>query len=301
LTANNENHVDRSPASDAIASAPDDAGIEAREDSSALSTSRLFQSIELRPLKVVNTFEEALAEIMKMIKLGMVLPGERLLPERELAQRLEISRPTVREAIRALTQTGYLETRRGRNGGAYVKEPPADPSSASVRRAAAELGQDLAEIFDLRGILEPGASALAAERATAADKALLDNALKTLALAPRLTYPPSERPVRDDPAPASSMAPADLPLSYRRADQRLHLLIAEVARSPALARLIAEVNVRLSDLIRMTPQMEAALRHSDEQHLRIVNAIKRGDRNTARRATEEHVASTATYIRGFLE
>jgi DNA-binding FadR family transcriptional regulator len=264
------------------------------------ATPRLFQSIELRPLKVVNAFEEALAEILKMIKLGMVLPGERLLPERELAQRLQISRPTVREAIRALTQTGYLETRRGRNGGAYVKELPADPSSASVRRAVAELGQDLAEIFDLRGILEPGASALAAERATASDKALLDHALRTLAQAPRLTYPPSERPARDDPAPASSLVPGD-PLSYRRADQRLHLLIAEVARSPGLARLIAEVNVRLSDLIRLTPQMEAALRHSDEQHLRIVNAIKRGDRNAARRATEEHVASTATYIRGFLE
>jgi DNA-binding FadR family transcriptional regulator len=259
------------------------------------STPRLFQSLELRPLKVVNTFEEALAEILKMIKLGMVLPGERLLPERELAQRLEISRPTVREAIRALTQTGYLETRRGRNGGAYVKEPPADPSSASVRRAVAELGQDLAEIFDLRGILEPGASSLAAERATASDKVLLDDALRTLAQAPRLTYPPSERLTRDDPAHGEH------PLSYRRADQRLHLLIAEVARSPALARLIAEVNVRLSDLIRMTPQMEAALHHSDEQHLRIVNAIKRGDRNAARRATEEHVASTATYIRGFLE
>lgn len=238
---------------------------------------------------------------MKMIKLGMVLPGERLLPERELAQRLEISRPTVREAIRALTQTGYLESRVGRNGGTYVRELPSDPSSDGVRRAAAELGQDLTEVFDLRGILEPGAAALAAHRATDADKILLDEALRTLALAPRLTYPPSERAARDDLAPAAASGGGDFPLSYRRADQRLHLLIAEIARAPTLARLIAEVNVRLSDLIRQTPQVETTLRHSDEQHLRIVDAIKRGDRNAARSATEEHVASTATYIRGFLE
>ena len=270
-------------------------------DSSTSSTPRVFQSIELGPLKVVNAFEEALREIMKMIKLGMVLPGDRLLPERELAQRLEISRPTVREAIHALTQAGYLEIRRGRIGGTFVKELPAHPSSASVRRAAAELGQDLAEIFDLRGVIEPGASALAADRATDADEMLLDEALRTLALAPRLTYPPSERPVRDDPAPGVGSGGGEHLLSYRRADQRLHLLIAEIARAPALARLIAEVNVRLSDLIRQTPQMEAALRHSDEQHQRIVEAIKRGDRNAARLATEEHVASTATYIRGFLE
>lgn len=237
---------------------------------------------------------------MKVIKLGIVLPGERLPPERELAQRLDISRPTVREAIRALTQTGYLETRRGRNGGTYVREVPAEQSMAGVRRAVAELDEDLGEIFDVRGVLEPGASALAADRATNADKVLLDEALRTLAQAPRLTYPPSERLVRDDPAPVEEGGRAP-PLSYRRADQRLHLLIAEIARAPALARLIAEVNVQLSDLIRQTPQMEAALRHSDEQHLRIVDAIKRGNREDARAATEEHVASTATYIRGFLE
>lgn len=88
-------------------------------------------------------------------------------------------------------------------------------------------------------------------------------------------------------------------LSYRLADQ--HLLIAEIARAPAVAKLIAEANVRLSDLVRQTPQMEAALRHSDEEHDRIVQAIKRGDRDATRAAAEEHVASTAAYVRGFLE
>jgi DNA-binding FadR family transcriptional regulator len=234
-----------------------------------------------------------------------VLPGQRLLPERELAERLGISRPTVREAIRSLTQLGYLEIRRGRNGGAYVRELAADPSSASVRRAAAALGPELDETFDLRMVLEPGAAMLAADRATEADKGLLDDALRALAMAPRLTYPPSERPVRDGqpvaegPVEVSDKAAAVL--SYRLADQRLHLLIAEIARAPAVAKLIVEVNVRLVDLVRQTPQMEAALRHSDDQHDRIVAAIKRGDRETARAVTEEHVASTATYVRGFLD
>jgi len=246
----------------------------------------VLRSLELRPLKVANAFEEALAQILQLIKLGMVLPGQRLLPERELAERLGISRPTVREAIRSLTQLGYLEIRRGRNGGAYVRELPAEPSSASVRRAAAVLGPELDETFDLRMVLEP-------------------DALRTLAAAPRLTYPPSERLVRDGlPVSAPVTEGKDEPgavLSYRLADQRLHLLIAEIARAPAVAKLIVGVNVRLVDLVQQTPQMEAALRHSDEQHDRIVAAIKRGDRDAARAATEEHVASTATYVRGFLE
>jgi DNA-binding FadR family transcriptional regulator len=257
---------------------------------------------------VANAFEEALAQILQLIKLGSVLPGQRLLPERELAEKLGISRPTVREAIRSLTQLGYLEIRRGRNGGAYVRELSADPSSASVRRAAAALGPELDETFDLRMVLEPGAAMLAADRATEADKDLLDDALRALAAAPRLTYPPSERLVRDGVpvaeapvAVAAAADPAGAVLSYRHADQRLHLLIAEIARAPAVAKLIVEVNVRLVDLVRQTPQMEAALRHSDDQHDRIVAAIKRGDRDTARAVTEEHVASTATYVRGFLD
>ena len=230
-----------------------------------------------------------------------MLPGQRLLPERELAEKLGISRPTVREAIRSLTQLGYLEIRRGRNGGAYVREVLADPSSASVRRAAAALGPELDETFDLRMVLEPGAAMLAADRATEADKDSLDDALRALASAPRLTYPPSERPVRDGLPVAGGSDEAGSVLSYRLADQRLHLLIAEIARAPAVAKLIVEVNVRLVDLVRQTPQMEAALRHSDDQHDRIVAAIKRGDRDAARAATEEHVASTATYVRGFLD
>ena len=273
------------------------------------SADRVLQSLELRPLKVANAFEEALAQILQLIKLGMVLPGQRLLPERELAERLGISRPTVREAIRSLTQLGYLEIRRGRNGGAYVRDLPTEQSSASVRRAAAVLGPELDETFDLRMVLEPGAAMLAADRATDADKDLLDDALRILSAAPRLTYPPSERPARDGPPVAHAPVTegrdeADAPgavLSYRLADQRLHLLIAQIARAPSVAKLIVEVNVRLVDLVQQTPQMEAALRHSDEQHDRIVAAIKRGDRDAARAATEEHVASTATYVRGFLE
>jgi len=270
------------------------------------SADRVLQSLELRPLKVANAFEEALAQILQLIKLGMVLPGQRLLPERELAERLGISRPTVREAIRSLTQLGYLEIRRGRNGGAYVKDLPTEQSSASVRRAAAVLGPELDETFDLRMVLEPGAAMLAADRATDADKDLLDDALRILSAAPRLTYPPSERPARDGPPVAHAPVTeggneAGAVLSYRLADQRLHLLIAQIARAPSVAKLIVEVNVRLVDLVQQTPQMEAALRHSDEQHDRIVAAIKRGDRDAARAATEEHVASTATYVRGFLE
>ena len=106
------------------------------------ASSKVFRSVEIRPLQPVNAFEEAIEQILRLIKLGMVVPGERLLSEREMAARFGVSRPTVREAIRALAQTGYLETRRGRNGGAYVLERPVKPSNRSVRRLVAEMGDE---------------------------------------------------------------------------------------------------------------------------------------------------------------
>jgi DNA-binding FadR family transcriptional regulator len=274
------------------------------------ASAKVFRSVEIRPLQPVNAFEEAIEQILRLIKLGMVVPGEKLLSEREMAARFGVSRPTVREAIRALAQTGYLETRRGRNGGAYVLERPVKPSNRSVRRLVAEMGDDFLDALDFRSVIEPGAAALAAARATPQDHRQLDAALRVLAAAPRVSYPPSERARRDQPADGGhgadghdadgQGAEGHAPLSYRMADQHFHLLIGEIARSPSVARALAEVQMRISDLIAHTPQVEGALRHSDEQHYLIVDAIVRGDAEAASAAMSTHVAATASYIRGFL-
>jgi hypothetical protein len=73
----------------------------------------LPRTAEIRPLRPVNAFEEALEQILRWIKLGLVLPGDRLLSERELALRFGVSRPTVREAIRALSQRPAAHRRDG--------------------------------------------------------------------------------------------------------------------------------------------------------------------------------------------
>ena len=61
-----------------------------------------------RPVRGGNAFEETLARLLQLIRLGIVAPGEALAPERELAARLEVSRDTVREAIKALAEAGYV-------------------------------------------------------------------------------------------------------------------------------------------------------------------------------------------------
>src|SRR5215469_6838034 len=73
-----------------------------------------------RPVRAGNAFEETVERLLTAIKLGLAEPGSRLPPERELAERLEVSRDTLREAIRALQRSGYVESRRGRYGGTFV-------------------------------------------------------------------------------------------------------------------------------------------------------------------------------------
>jgi DNA-binding GntR family transcriptional regulator len=75
-----------------------------------------------RPVRAGNPFEETVERLLQAIKLGVVVPGDRLPPERELATRLNVSRVTLREAIHALTEAGYVESRRGRYGGTFVNE-----------------------------------------------------------------------------------------------------------------------------------------------------------------------------------
>ena len=74
----------------------------------------------LRPVRDGNAFETAVERLVQTIKLGVIANGERLPPERELAQALQVGRTTLREALEALRQAGYVETRRGRGGGTFV-------------------------------------------------------------------------------------------------------------------------------------------------------------------------------------
>src|SRR5215468_2972115 len=121
-----------------------------------------------RPVRGGNAFEITLARLAQAIRLGMVTSGEQLPPERELAERLQVSRVTLREAIAALRDAGYLETRRGRAGGTFVVYRDSPQVSGDAVAIAREMGDSLHDALDFRRVVEPGAAALAATRTLAA-------------------------------------------------------------------------------------------------------------------------------------
>jgi DNA-binding FadR family transcriptional regulator len=112
----------------------------------------------LRPVREGNAFEETVERLLTVIKLGLIGPGERFPAERELAAQLGISRLTLREAIGELQQAGYVESRRGRFGGTFIRYTPPAPGKGELRRLAREDGDKLADALTFRLAVESGAA-----------------------------------------------------------------------------------------------------------------------------------------------
>lgn len=114
----------------------------------------------LRPVRAGNGFEEALEQILQVVRLGLVPGGERLPAERELADRLGISRVTLREVLKVLQDQGLVESRRGRYGGTFVLARTDAPGEAELRRRIDEV--DIEDVLRFREVLEVGAAGLCA-------------------------------------------------------------------------------------------------------------------------------------------
>ncbi|MCY7412566.1 MAG: GntR family transcriptional regulator [Salinibacterium sp.] len=232
----------------------------------------LVDEVLFRPVRTGNSFEDTVARLLQTIRLGIVQPGEPLPAERDLAARFSVSRDTVREAIRSLSDAGYLQSRRGRYGGTFVSDPlPYAPSAGAVDFDASEID----DVLGLREILEVGAARSAAGRElSASDRELLWIRLRETAAAS----------VED----------------YRRFDSRLHLTIGEVVGVPSLVSLLADNRTRVNRLLDGIPLLSRNIEHSNQQHEDIVVAILTGNVERADVAMREHLNGSAALLRGFL-
>ncbi|MEV7729277.1 FCD domain-containing protein [Streptomyces sp. NPDC087917] len=230
----------------------------------------------LRQVRAGNGFEEALEQILQVVRLGLVPGGERLPPERELAERMGISRVTLREVLKVLQEQGLVEARRGRYGGTFVLARPDTPAMAAeqeLRRRVA--GVDIEDALRFREVLEVGAAGLCAAQG--------------------LSEEGTERLLR------ALTATHDAPLTeYRRQDTLFHLTLCELAGSPTLTAQYAAVRATVNDLLDCIPLLVRNLEHSQQQHSTLVEAVLERDAAGARRVMREHCCGTAALLRGFL-
>lgn len=223
------------------------------------------------PVRSQTAFEETVDRLGTAIKLGLLAPGSQLPAERELCTRLGIARSTLRQALTALSQSGHVFATRGRGGGTFVSDPqpPADPPSA-------EMLSEWRETCDRRLAIELGVAVLAAERAGPEALAGLEEVAIAL----------------DDSLEDFT--------TYRQADIRLHVGLAEAAGSTWLVRAMTEVQGAMTDLIAYIAHPPEVLASSNAQHRRLLSAIREGDAMRAAQVMAEHLQGTEHVLAGLL-
>lgn len=229
----------------------------------------------LRPVRQGNTFEETIERLLQVIRLGTVRVGEKLPPERDLAEQLGVSRATLREALAELQSAGFVEVQRGRYGGTRVASTTGVPGSPAGRPSNA----DVDDILRFRSVLELEAARLAA-RSVAGSQ---DSEAEVGRL--RRALEETHRAGSED---------------YRSLDSRLHLRLAELAGIPSLTRAVAESRVRVNNLLDLIPLLKNNLVNSQDQHDEVVAAVAAGNPDRAARAMADHLWGTELLLRGFL-
>lgn len=223
-----------------------------------------------KPVDPPTTFEETVERLGTAIRLGLLPPGRRLPPERDLAGLLRISRSTLRQAITTLVESGHLVSLRGRTGGTFVVDAP--PLS---EMAGEPLGDEARSVLDYRVAVETGSTVLAAERAGEDELSLLDGLVERMSASEGFE-------------------------DYRRADVRFHIGIAEAARSPRLVSAMTEVQGQVSDLIARIPHPHEVLTRSNAQHARLVPLLRRGQAAPAALLIRKHIQGTEHILAGLL-
>ncbi|HYZ82601.1 MAG TPA: FCD domain-containing protein [Solirubrobacteraceae bacterium] len=223
------------------------------------------------PVHSQTAFEETVERLGTAIKLGLLTPGTRLPAERELCARLGIARSTLRQALVALGQSGHLHATRGRGGGTFVADPlpPAQPPSPEVLAG-------WRNICDQRMAVEVGIAVLAAERAQPAMVDALEELVVTI----------------DDLLDDFS--------AYRPLDVRFHVGLAELTGSPHLVKQMTETQGAMSGLISYIAHPPEVLDSANDQHRRLVTALRRHDEATAARVMTEHLRGTEHVLAGLL-
>jgi GntR family transcriptional repressor for pyruvate dehydrogenase complex len=220
--------------------------------------------------------EAAIQQVRNLIVTGQLVSGQRLPPEPELAEALGTSRSTVREAVRALVTARVLDVRRG--DGTFVTSLRPELLLAGIGAAADLLqGRFTLELLEVRRILEPAATRLAASRISDATLAELDTCLHRMSVAES----------HDE---------------LVQFDEEFHQLVASTTGNATLASMLTGVSSRTTRGRAWRGIVEAgATERTISEHAAILSALRARDPQLAEAAAVLHVSTTEAWFRSVLE
>jgi GntR family transcriptional repressor for pyruvate dehydrogenase complex len=221
-----------------------------------------------------KTYSRRVVEhIQELIHSGQLKPGDKLPPERELAERMAVSRPTIREAFKILSAMGFLDIKQG--NGVFVAE-----HSTRLDNLATALfmqSDTIHELFEVRKMIETESAAKAALCGT-------QEFLNEIYEATQESY----HRVIVNPQFAS---PEEREAFLSESDQSFHLMVAEAAGNEVVVRIMTNLIDLLRQSRMQSMRIPGRVEQSLQEHMRIAAMLKERNAEGARAGMSEHLSS----------
>lgn len=218
-----------------------------------------------------SAYRSIIERIGEMIESGELCPGDRLPPERRLAERFSVSRTSLRQAFLVLAERGIIESRQG-DGTYLLAAPDHGPEGIGLLEAISERSGMIADVLEFRKALEPQIAALAAERIT---EGQLDR-LKVL--------------VCDQQRSLLTCGDGS------RFDVAFHRLLVTCTGNRVIIGVMHSLASLLAENRTNWLQSSERQKASIEGHLRIIDALVSKNADAARRAMEEHLETVGELV-----
>jgi GntR family transcriptional regulator, transcriptional repressor for pyruvate dehydrogenase complex len=218
--------------------------------------------VEFEAIRKDKIGQEVARRIEKLI-VEELKAGDKLPPERQLAEMFEVSRSSIRDGIHTLEIAGLLDRRQG--AGTVVRELSADSVVNPLSSVLVQKGQLVSELLDVRKMLEPGLASRAALNATADDLGEMDEILRRQ----------REKVARGETAIDE--------------DSEFHYAIALAANNTVILKVLDVLMDLLRDTRERSLQVEGRLQRSFAGHRRILSALKRRNPEAAEKAMRRHL------------
>jgi DNA-binding FadR family transcriptional regulator len=225
-----------------------------------------LRNVVFAPIGGDGLVEQTVRRLSDAISAGLLADNERLPPESELSASLGIAAMTLREALAELREAGYVETRRGRDGGTFVKRPSASGVWPSGSRRSSIDHRYLRDLTDHRRAIGAEAAALAAVKASEDDLGAIADLVDRL-----------ER-VRTRHG-------------YLKLDAELHISVAAASGSVRLLKEQTKLEMELNGVVDAIAPPRARVKRTERQaeHVKLLAALREGDDAAARVVVETHV------------
>jgi GntR family transcriptional regulator, transcriptional repressor for pyruvate dehydrogenase complex len=230
-----------------------------------------IQSDGFRAVQKVSICEDIIEQVKTLVRNNHFGPGSRLPSERELAEHLSVSRPSLREALRTLAIMGVLQTRQG--SGTQVADSSKDILKAPFEFMLILDQPSISEMYETRELIEVFLSGQAAERRTSEDLVLIEQALHDM---------------RDNMANRPAMNEANV---------RFHEAVAAAAHNMVLDRVMSSLCEGIRACIEASSPGVRDWMVSYEIHEEIFNAVRNQDSESARRAMSQHMRDAIENLR----